>query len=1687
LFSTTAIWRRITDGITRRRRRKAGDGLRICRFEQMEPRQLMTAAPPQIHFGSVFFDPAPGTSTTPNTIQITFQGGAPGTQLTQLIIDGSKNQTGLAVGDIVWTTPGNPNQSGQSPLTIVSHNGFDVVSQSAINGGSQIVLTLSGFDPGEKLVLTDNAEKIAAIDPVTHALTTTPLTKGNDFQNSHLFGTFTAPHYVNLSVNTGYVAGFDTLVQTNAATYGSSLDLPPQSYMPPSTSDQSNQTAGADVLVTQTPLPISIGGRVFSDPNLNNRQDSGEPGVSGVSLALYTLNGSQYIATGKTTTTDANGDYLFQWLLPGTYEVAETVPQGYFAVGASVGTVNDSADGTVASSTVINQVALLGGEDSVENDFSLAQASSLSGYVYHDANNNGIREIGENGIGGVTIVVNPVQTLDGSTAARTTLTAADGSWSVSGLAPGQYKVTETTQPPGYLDGKVTPGSLGGTVASVGDEIDNVTLLGGQSGTEYDFGKRLPASLSGNVTDCLAGQPLSGVTVQLLDSNGNVIQTTTTDAQGNYKFSNLMPGQTYGVNEILPPGFVHNDENVGNAGGVIAGDASIIRISVGDGANATGYDFCDVQPASIAGNVGDCLANQPLSGVTVQLLDSSGNIIETTTTDSQGNYKFSNLTPGQVYGVSEILPPGYMHNDEHIGTASGVIVNHTIVQVSLGDGVPATGYNFCDVLPASLSGRVISTVTQECDADPNPQPVSGVTIQLLDANGKVLETTTTDAQGDYQFTNLTPGVKYGLHEVQPVGLFENDADAGTAGGTVVGKDTVTSVLLGSGVAGLHYDFCNWLPASISGRVVTTVTQECGGDPTPLPVGEVTIQLLDANRQVIQTTTTDSQGNYQFTNLTPWLQYGVHEVQPVGLFENDADVGTAGGTAVGKDTVTSVLLGSGVAGLHYDFCDWLPASISGRVVTTLTQDCNADPNPQPVAGVTIQLLDADGDVVKSTTTDASGDYQFSGLTPWVQYTVHELQPTGLFENDADVGSVGGMAVGADTIEQILPGSGVIAVNYNFCLLKPASISGVVHIDTTGNCETATNEPTLAGVTIDLLDSEGNVLQTTVTNAAGAYSFTNLMPGEYGVRAEQPAGYFSEDADLGTIDGTAVGVTVGVDTTSQIVLHSGAAGVNYDFCVEPPSTISGYVFQDGPPITLPQGVTLTPAQVSLYRTGVFQPSDKRIAGVTLYLGNGDGQVILDNNLQPITAVTDANGYYQFTGLQAGNYTVLEQLPDSASSFIPGLITAGSSGGVPLNAGVTLSPSLIQQLAIPSTSTAIVEIPLGIGANSTNNNFSVVATQSPPNIPPPSPLPPPPPLPPIENPPIPQVAVVPLASPITFVPQIPLPVFEHFAVGGASDTEYTWHLSIIDGGQPRETDDSGAVQFAPAGFNVNSWNGIDLSRSQWIVNDGKGDPNLRYVFGTPGAIPISGDFVGDGKTRMGVFIDGEWFIDMNGDGIWDAGDLYCKLGGPGDKPVVGDWDGDGKDDIGVFGPAWSRDPRALSREPGLPKPHNPPTGAKKNHPPQPEESSGERTMKLTSRGKLRSDVVDHVFQFGHQGDIPVVGDWTGSGVKTIGVFHDGTWLLDTNGDGHFGPEDVMAHFGQKGDIPVVGDWDNSGRDSIGVFRNGKWILDKNHNFEEDPGDETRQLGAAGDTPVVGDWSGSGHAEIGVYHNGTLERPPAK
>ena len=265
--------------------------------------------------------------------------------------------------------------------------------------------------------------------------------------------------------------------------------------------------------------------------------------------------------------------------------------------------------------------------------------------------------------------------------------------------------------------------------------------------------------------------------------------------------------------------------------------------------------------------------------------------------------------------------------------------------------------------------------------------------------------------------------------------------------------------------------------------------------------------------------------------------------------------------------------------------------------------------------------------------------------------------------------------------------------------------------------------------------------------------------------------------------------------------------------------------------------------------------------------------------------------------------------------------------------------------------------------------------------------------------------------------------------------------------------------------------------------------VFGATNGIPVAGDWNGDGTTKIGIFFDGFWFLDLDGDGRWGKNDLWARLGQTGDHPITGDWDGDGKTDIGIFGPAWAGDKRAIQNEPGLPDVHNRVTAAAKtrykNIPPAPQQAtSGARTLKRTSLGKFRKDLIDHVFRFGDDDVIPVAGDWNGDGVTNIGIFRHGTWYLDSDGDGRWSSGDTAITLGQAGDTPVVGDWNGDGRSKVGVYRNGVWLLDTNGDGVLDAHDRAFRLGETGDVPVVGDWNGEGVDKIGVYRPGTGAQP---
>ena len=125
-----------------------------------------------------------------------------------------------------------------------------------------------------------------------------------------------------------------------------------------------------------------------------------------------------------------------------------------------------------------------------------------------------------------------------------------------------------------------------------------------------------------------------------------------------------------------------------------------------------------------------------------------------------------------------------------------------------------------------------------------------------------------------------------------------------------------------------------------------------------------------------------------------------------------------------------------------------------------------------------------------------------------------------------------------------------------------------------------------------------------------------------------------------------------------------------------------------------------------------------------------------------------------------------------------------------------------------------------------------------------------------------------------------------------------------------------------------------------------------------------------------------------------------------------------------------------------------------------------------------DLVVEFGQVGDIPVIGDWNGNGVHTVGVVRGNRWILKNNN--RSGGPDYDFVFGEPGDVPVVGDWDGSGRTMIGMVRGDRWLL--RNSLSAGAADFDFVFGGPSGQPVAGDWNGDGATGIGWFDGGAWQ-----
>lgn len=1711
------------------------------RVEPLEPRRMMAGdvAEP-IRVGVVFLETDylesendTGGDSRGDRFILSFTGGAADTELTELRIRTDKDGDGISVGDPIFdTAEGGRGKGGSHDFEIVrlftSDGRSAQVNATVEDGGQELVLRLENFRSGDRLEFTLDVDEVLRnsldLDIFNDRLDV--ITSGQEFQDSILEATFEAPHFQSASTDALFINDFGD----PGSRFG--LNLPPDAG--PTVDSRPNRSAAAVGSAIQTPSPIDISGTVFVDDNLDLVRQSNEEVLANVELTLFRLeDDGRYVSTGFNATTDGNGEYRFDRSLqlpPGTYRIVETQPNGFLSVGAVTGQVvggpdGDLQSGDIENADIITGIEFVSGDTSGINfDFAEARPASIAGNVFEDIDQDGQFDASENGIAGVTIRLVPINTI-APQSILTTTTAADGSYSFGNLSPGTYEVIEVNQPANFTDGIDTAGTVDGQTRGVannpGDSISAISLLSGDDGVEFNFGELPLGSISGFVYLAAPGEdcdgefgshasPIAGALITLIDSVGSTVATTTTGFDGSYSFLGVATGE-YTIREQTPEGLIDGGSHVGQIGNVTVGrstgPSTISSVLLPPGGFATQYNFCEAAPASVSGFVFVDDSNDgirdagedPIAGVTVTLIDATTGLqVDQTTTDASGRYEFESVLPGD-YRIVETQPQGLLDGLDSIGTvdgtANGSVVENDQLALTLLQGQTGVEYNFGELRSASLSGRVHLDSNGDCLFDPGEELLSGVMVSLLGPGDVIVATTTTNALGQYQFDNIPPGT-YTIVEGAVPGTFDGDASIGSAGGIRDNANRISEITLTSGQVAVEYNFCEQPPAEISGTVFADRDGDCLRHEDEPGLFGVTVELYNDAGILVASTTTDADGMYRFTNL-PGGSYTLREIQPIGFLQGSQRAGSGGGDDSVDDVISSISIGFGDRFTNYNFCEIEPAAISGSVHVGSNGDCNGQSNDAAIAGVTITLRDDAGNLVAITTTDANGAYEFVGLRPG-QYTITETQPDGFFQGGQSVGTGNGFVIGEDQLGVELF-AGEILVNYNFCELPPGSIAGSVFLDTNTNRIFDDSEEPIAGVIVELLDDDGNIISSTRTQVDGSYQFDNLAPGEYQIRETQPDGLFQG----GQVVGDLGGVVLGDDLIGGIVLLGGENGIRYDFPEVPPALISGFVFQDGNAII--SADPIAPEDLRQFRDGLRTEDDSPLAGVTLELRNILGLPFASSSALPgiytgefITTVTDANGFYEFPGLRPGTYHVYQVQPDGLTD---GLDTPGTGGGLAINRadqnsqeGQIVIQTLSSSVLTDPRDDAILNVSLAPGSASIENNFSEIAIEAPPIEPPADP-----PISQIDNPESPilpartpletfpgAIRLISFAQPIA--PTTPPRYFDEWAV--------SWHLSVINGGYPNgdNTDElalrSGSVR--AAGFEIegsavaaDGWNDSH-NQGAWSIEtiDGRiisrGD---SMMLGHEDAIALSGDFDGDGVDEAVIFVNGDWYVDFDSDGIWDRGDLWIRLGNKLDRPVVGDWDGDGKDDVGIFGRQWERDPARIKQDPGLPDPANQrrrnvqadTTVAEARG----SEAQDERWLRRGNDQTIQADAVDHVFQYGEQPDVPISGDWNGDGIDQIGIFRRGQWTLDGDGDGRFSQNDIRVDFGQAGDEPIVGDFNGDGVDEIGVVRGNTWIIDTDGDGRITGNDlqvEVPRQGGDSDQPIVGDFDGDGIDDVGYY-----------
>lgn len=1029
--------------------------------------------------------------------------------------------------------------------------------------------------------------------------------------------------------------------------------------------------------------PARIGNLLWEDLNANGvyepngldglpgTQDDEDP-IGGVTIDLYRdLNGNGAVDPGEpllnTTTTAAtivpgsygsDGNYIFNGLPAGNYIVDVTdvdgVLNGYWHSLGTAGVNNNSQVDPYG-------VSVATGGENLKADFGYyVDPAAVGNYVWDDLNGNGIQDAGEPGIQGVDVTLE-ITYPDGTVTEVTTTTDGDGFYSFDNLlldedfngigtpaTPGvgggdepYFNITVETPTGGTPTQINAPGSTDkddsndptGTQALPIQGLTDVTAQPDpndeDSNASYDFGYVFSSiSTLGNYVwiDENAdgfqdeGEPgIPNVVVELYDGTNTLVGTQTTDSDGGYLFSMLLPDNyTVKVDQTtLPDGLTWTGPHAGQVAGADFGnqdpDGYGIALGVDDENLSADFGFVWGSPNENSGTgaIGDTIwvdadgdgvqddGEPGIGGVTVTIytdpdgdgifdtpftaaVDQNGNTgTGTTTTEPDGSYIFHEL-PADQYVIVVTPPAGYAQtgDPDHFGADASTNPgeagdNQTTTPIVLAPGDVFLNADFgYQPDDADNNGTIGDTIWLDADADgtrdAGEDGIPNVTVALaVDLNnngvvdpGEIIATDTTDENGEYLFTGLSTddgdgdvdylvtvtdsdSVLQGLTKTNGANDGANDNsqdDPYAVSLTPASKDNLTADFgytpngqqPGLGLIGDTI----WFDTNNSG----TSTPDAG-EP---PIEGVVVELYSSGGTLLDTTTTDENGNYYFGGLplddgigAPGADYYVKVANsnfvPGAVLEDFYNTYDPNG---GNDGIGPVVTLTNAAkqNLDQDF-SYYGSGPDGndpvaRIGNLVWEDRNAngvyEPNgldglpgteddEMPIAGVTVDLyrdLNGNGAVdpgeplIGSTVTDASivpgsygadGNYIFGGL-PGGDYVVDVTDKDSVLNGYWH--SLG--AADVDNNSQTDPygvsvatGGENLKADFGY-YVDPAALGNRVWIDANQNGiqDLGESNPALGldGVPVTLTITypagAGTVVLVTVTDDTGYYSFDNLL---------------------------------------------------------------------------------------------------------------------------------------------------------------------------------------------------------------------------------------------------------------------------------------------------------------------------------------------------------------------------------------------------------------------------------------------------------------------------------------------------------------------------------------------------------------------------------------------------------------------